>query len=343
VKIKVFFLAKKLKLLFNLLMLYRIFTLHPDIFPSFLSNGLIARGIAKNIIKVETINWREKYGVGNYRQVDDKPFGGGSGMVLMCEPIYQALKEFNAISSLYIQNQELTRNKTDITLEDSNQSLIEFINELPENSTGQTQTPVHARIIPNNSNFEDLVNQSSKTDKPIRKATIYVSPRGYPLTQRTAEWMAQSFDELNILCGRYEGFDARVNELIDMELSIGNFVTNGGEAPAMCMIEAVSRLIPDFVTKGTSVAHDSFSSSLNEYQEQMEYVIGKRNLDKMISPILEKKEEKIFNNQWWIENVLPHIEHPQYTRPTTWEDISVPPVLLSGDHKKIQKWRVKWY
>jgi tRNA (guanine-N1)-methyltransferase len=74
-------------------MKFQIFSLYPQIFESFLSTSLIARGITKNIIDVRIINWRENHGIGNYRQVDDSPFGGGSGMVLMADPIVKSLEE----------------------------------------------------------------------------------------------------------------------------------------------------------------------------------------------------------------------------------------------------------
>ena len=70
---------------------FRIFTLHPKFFDSFTKTSLIARGISKNIISINTIDWREEFGIGSYKQVDDKPFGGGNGMVLMADPIVKAL------------------------------------------------------------------------------------------------------------------------------------------------------------------------------------------------------------------------------------------------------------
>lgn len=261
------------------------------------------------------LNWREKYGVGSYKQIDDKPFGGGHGMVLQVDPIYQALRDVEAVSSLYQKpNQEQN----------------------------------HTRLLPNNSQFYSLCN-SLKSSKSIKKATISLTPRGFPITQQIVEWLASSFDELNILCGRYEGFDARVSEIVDLELSIGNFVTNGGEAPAMSLIEGISRLLPDFVTKSGTVMHDSFSSQLNFYDEQNEFVIGKHKLQSLnkkteiqdtFEPIFEKN---LFDDIWWHKNILPFIEHPQYSRPEVWQNLKVPEVLTTGDHKKIQDWRKGWY
>ncbi|NJK71036.1 MAG: tRNA (guanine(37)-N(1))-methyltransferase [Thermales bacterium] len=73
-------------------MLFRNFTLHPGFFESFAQTSLIARGIKKNIIQIENVNWRDEFGIGGYKQVDDKPYGGGNGMVLMVDPIYRALQ-----------------------------------------------------------------------------------------------------------------------------------------------------------------------------------------------------------------------------------------------------------
>lgn len=297
-------------------MLYRVFTLQPDIFSSFWANSLIARGVSKNIISYEMLNWREKYGAGNYKQADDTPFGGGNGMVLQAEPIFQALNDCNGVSKFFSKPDQIQN---------------------------------HFKLEPNNSQFWQLCNQLKNTN-PIKKATIMLTPRGFPITQQIVEWLASNFSELNLLCGRYEGFDARVSEAVDLELSIGNFVTNGGEAPCMSLIEGVSRLLPEFVTKSQTVMHDSFSSGLNFYNEQQEFVIGKRNIESAkktaaVSSLEYRsdKEKQLFDNVWWKNNILPFIEHPQYTRPEVWQNWKVPEVLTTGDHKKIQAFRTRWY
>ncbi|MBC7406328.1 MAG: hypothetical protein H7230_02570 [Candidatus Parcubacteria bacterium] len=319
-------------------MKFRLFTLHPDLFTSFTSVSLIARGIAKDVLSLDLVNWRDKFGVGKYKQVDDKPFGGGSGMVLMAEPIYQSLAEYEAISPLYKPKAEAPAQ----THEFQN-----FIDNLPETQDVRDLMNYHKRVLPNNAKFQKLVEESKATSSPITKATIMMTPRGYPVTQQVCEWLATNFDELNIICGRYEGFDSRVSELVDLELSVGSFVTNGGEVPAMCMIEGVARLVPGFITKTSSVTHDSFSSGLNQYIEQSEYIIGKNNLGKSPanSSIRQISPEKpvLFNDNTWVSKYLPQLEHPQYTRPTIWQEMSIPPVLQSGNHKKIQQWRIKWH
>ena len=308
-------------------MFYRIFSLQPKIFESFWETSLIARGVAKEIISYQMVNWREEFGVGGYKQADDKPFGGGSGMVLQPDQIFRALSEYKAVSCLFKPNSE---------------------------------KQIYDRIYPNNSRFFDKWKNHLRTDAATHicpsytkpKVTVMLTPRGFPLVQPVAEWLATSFDEINILCGRYEGFDARVSEAVDLELSIGNFVTNGGEVPAMALVEAVSRLLPDFVTKDTSILHDSFSRQLNAYSEQAEFVIGKRKMEMAkakgvaqedISKTTSLDLFNPFDDNFWRENILPFIEHPQFTRPEVWQNYAVPEVLLSGDHKKSQDWRQNWW
>jgi len=281
-------------------MKFDIFTLHPNIFDSFFSESLIARALSKSIIQESRHNFRD-FGIGNYKAVDDRPFGGGSGMVIRPEPIYENLNQANLVSTLF--------------------------KDVP-NSDSES-------FLPNNSAFEDGIKSGLITKKT---ATIMLTPRGYPLNQQICEWLASDFDKIGLLCGRYEGFDARINEAVDLEISLGDFVLNGGEVAAMALIESVSRLLPDFITKENSVLHDSFSSSLNNYRELEEYIVGKNkykkteNLDKVFN-------KKLFNDKYWLEYIAPKIEHPQYTRPEEWKGRKVPEILTSGDHKKVDIWR----
>jgi tRNA (guanine37-N1)-methyltransferase len=328
-------------------MQFKIFSLYPQIFQSFLDTSLVARGIAKDIINVKVIDWREKYGIGGYKQVDDKPFGGGSGMVLMADPIINAMEEHNAINFDY---SALGNKKSTVILSGAKDPL-------------PTQNTLQNNFVPtpNNSTFENLIkqNRNNPNHPQIRKVNILTTPRGFPFDQKIAQWIANEFDEVNILCGRFEGFDNRVNDYVDLELSMGNYVLNGGEVPAMAMVEAISRLVPGFITKDTSVLHDSFSQELNNYKEfefdnsrentknRMNKIKNGSNNDVILSrakdPLATKDKKNLFSNSYWISNILPHIEHPQYTRPLEWKDKKVPSVLISGDHAKIQQWRMRWW
>ena len=125
--------------------------------------------------------------------------------------------------------------------------------------------------------------------------TIYLSPRGKPLTQARAHELAEGPGVL-LLCGRFEGVDQRVLEAREMEeISIGDYVLSGGELAAQVLIDVVVRLLPGVTGNEASLADESFAAGLLEY--------------------------------------------PQYTRPRQWEGRAIPDVLLSGDHKKIAKWR----
>ena len=125
--------------------------------------------------------------------------------------------------------------------------------------------------------------------------TLLLSPGGKPFTQETAERFSRE-KRLILVCGRYEGIDQRVRDgFVDEEISIGDFVMNGGEVAAMAVIESVFRLIPGAVGSEESVELESFHRNL--------------------------------------------LEHPHYTRPEDFEGMKVPSVLLSGNHKEIEKWR----
>ena len=134
----------------------------------------------------------------------------------------------------------------------------------------------------------------SKSTTPSK--VIYTSPQGVRLDQSIANSLALE-GEITIIAGHYEGIDERVvEEKVDMEISIGDFVLTGGELPAMVIADAIARLVPGVIKK-ESYENDSFYNGL--------------------------------------------LDHPHYTRPASYEGLDVPPVLLSGNHGKIEEWRLK--
>ncbi|MBI5074090.1 MAG: tRNA (guanosine(37)-N1)-methyltransferase TrmD [Nitrospirae bacterium] len=131
-----------------------------------------------------------------------------------------------------------------------------------------------------------------------KRRVIMLSPGGRVFAQSVARELADETKELIFLCGRYEAIDERVRDhLVDDEISIGDYVLTGGELPALVIIDAVSRLLPDVLGDSQSAEADSFSHGLLDY--------------------------------------------PHYTRPEQFRDMSVPQVLLSGNHEDIRKWRLK--
>lgn len=210
-----------------------IMTLFPELVNIVLGESVIGRAQKNNCVEINTYNIRD-YSEDKHRRVDDKPYGGGRGMLMMAPPIYNCYKAI-------IDSQE-------------------------NNGCGT-----------------------------VKRRVIYMSPCGKVFNQKKAEELS-CYDNLIILCGHYEGVDRRViDEIIDEEISIGDFVLTGGEIPACIVSDAVCRLLPGVLSAPECYENESISSGMLEY--------------------------------------------PQYTRPYEFHGVCVPPVLLSGHHANIERWR----
>ena len=176
-------------------MRFDIITLFPEMFSSIKEEGVIARAIKKSIISIREWQLRD-FSENKYKNVDDKAYGGGAGMVMQVKPI------------------------------------------------------------------RDCIN-NIKEQEPETKV-IYLSPQGEPLNQNLVEKLA-SFESLTLLCGRYEGVDERIIENdVDFEVSIGDYVISGGELAAMVLIDSVSRRLPNVLGNKDSL-NDSFVGNLLDY------------------------------------------------------------------------------
>jgi tRNA (guanine37-N1)-methyltransferase len=165
-------------------MRFDILTIFPEIFDSYLKESLFKRAIKAKVLSVKAHDIRA-FASGKHNKVDDRPFGGGPGMVLMLEPIWKALRK-------------LTRTKA-------------------------------------------------------KRRVILFSTRGKKLDAATAKRLSK-YDQLILICGRYEGVDERVAQhLADEEISIGDFVLSGGEIPALVVMESVARYLPGFLGKYESL------------------------------------------------------------------------------------------
>lgn len=174
-------------------MIIEVLTLFPELFPGPLTSGVTGRGLAAGLVMLRTHNLRD-YTHDRHRQVDDIPYGGGAGMVLKPEPIFEAVR------------------------------------------AREGKGPV-----------------------------ILLSPQGELLTQQLVRDLARH-DDLYLICGRYEGVDERVAaNLVDREISIGDYVLTGGELPAMVLIDAVSRLVAGVLGSEESPKDESFAEHLLEY------------------------------------------------------------------------------
>lgn len=169
-----------------------ILTLFPEMFEGFLTESIIKRAIEKEQVNINIINFRD-YTTDPHGKVDDTSFGGGAGMVLQIEPIYNALEKIKTKDS-YI---------------------------------------------------------------------ILLTPSGKTFNQKKAKELAQK-KHIILICGHYEGFDYRIKELVDEEISIGDFVLTGGELPSMMISDAIIRLIPGVISS-ESLESESFDDDLLDY------------------------------------------------------------------------------
>lgn len=178
-----------------------ILTIFPEMFKNVLSSSMLGRAAANGILEFHTHNIRD-YSLNKHRNTDDYPFGGGAGMVMMAQPIFDCI---DAVTAGYDANAKIHR--------------------------------------------------------------VLMSPRGKQLTPELAMQLSK-VDALMILAGHYEGIDERVMELIDEEISIGDYVLTGGELPAMVLIDCLARFIPGVLGSGESTEDESFSGSgLLEYPQ----------------------------------------------------------------------------
>lgn len=167
-----------------------VLTLFPGLFQGYLDESLVSKARARGILDIRPRNLRD-WAEGVHKVVDDRPYGGGPGMVLMCAPVFRAVEEIQA------------------------------------------------------------------RDGPAR--LVMLTPAGERLTQARVAGLAQE-PGLILLCGRYEGFDDRIRQgLNPLEISVGDYVCNGGEAPAMVLIDAVARLLPGFLGDPESAQEESHS------------------------------------------------------------------------------------
>lgn len=174
-------------------MRFDVLTLFPGLFSGYLEQSLLKKAIDAGLVDVRLWNFRD-WATDRHKSVDDTPYGGGPGMLLRCEPIYDCV------------------------------SAVQAEGEAP----GQL---------------------------------IMMTPQGRRFDQTLVEELSQQ-QRLVLMCGRYEGFDDRISQgLRPLEVSMGDFICNGGEVPAMLMIDAVIRLIPGVLGDEASARHDSFSCS----------------------------------------------------------------------------------
>ena len=203
---------------------FDVLSLFPKTVEGFAAESILGRAVEKGLIEVNSLDLR-RWAKGKHRETDDRPFGGGAGMVLKPEPLFDAIEEISS--------------------------------------------------------------ESTKV--------IYMAPDGESLSPSVAKELAHE-KHLLLISGHYEGIDQRVrDQLVDREISIGDYVLTNGSLAASVLIDSVARHVPNVLGDGDSLIDESFEDQLLSY--------------------------------------------PQYTRPHEYRGMTVPEVLLSGNHSQIQQWR----
>jgi tRNA (guanine37-N1)-methyltransferase len=234
-------------------MRFDIVTLFPDFFRGPLDYGVLERALRQGVVSVQTHDLRA-FTHDRYRTVDDRPFGGGEGMVLKPQPIFECL--------------------------------------------------------------ESLAVPAKETRDTSKDSVILLSAQGKRFDQSTARRLA-SLDRVVLICGRYEGVDERVSQLLcDEELSIGDFVLSGGELAAAVIIDAVVRLLPGVLGHADSSRYESFG----------EGDIATENTTNDGVPRSTHASGGL-------------LDYPHYTRPAEWRGLAIPEPLGGGDHTAIRRWR----
>jgi tRNA (guanine37-N1)-methyltransferase len=236
-------------------MRFEILTIFPNFFAGPFDHGILARAIETGTVAIATHDLRG-FTHDRHRTVDDRPFGGGEGMVLKPQPIFEC---------------------------------VESLGVAPKPERAESRTSV-----------------------------ILLSAQGRRFTQETARRVA-TLDRVVLICGRYEGIDERVNELLcDEELSIGDYVLSGGELAAAVVVDAIVRLLPGVLGHEDSSKYESFGAADTG------------------TSALDKTTDGVPRSTHGSGGLL---DYPHYTRPADFRGVAVPEVLAGGDHVAIRRWR----
>jgi tRNA (guanine37-N1)-methyltransferase len=264
---------------------FDILTLFPGFFSGPLDHGILSRAIVSGSVHVALHDLRD-FTHDRHRTVDDRPFGGGEGMVLKPQPIFDCVETLSVENSSIKINHHI--NIIDTNTIESNRSLAEITPSI----------------------------QSKPTRDLTRQSVILLSAQGKHFTQATARRLA-TLQRVVLICGRYEGVDERVSDLLaDQELSIGDYVLSGGELAAAVVLDATIRLLPGVLGHADSARYESFGAGDDP--------------DDALTP------DGVPRSTHGAGGIL---DYPHYTRPADFRGTPIPEVLANGDHASIRRWR----
>lgn len=265
-------------------------TIFPRMLDSIVESSILRRAIDNNLLQFYSHDLR-KWSDNKHFTVDDRPFGGGAGMLLQPIPIANAIRAIKEIRSGYV-NDPFNSTRNWESLQDRFQADTEDCNTEPVNLNNKFTT------VNTGSNHDQVLNsRKGDSSKQFLQCVVYLCPDGELLNTNIVKELS-NYDQLILISGHYEGIDQRVRDkYIDREISIGDYVLTNGTIAAGVLLDAVCRYIPGVLGNSVSLEQDSFSDGL--------------------------------------------LTFPQYSRPEIFEGIGIPEVLLSGNHKEINNWRMQ--
>ena len=242
---------------------FHVMTLFPEMFDA-LRTSVLGRAEGAGIIGLKTYQIRDFSADPRHKNVDDYTYGGGAGLLMMCQPIFDCYKEVMRVIEEENTNQNEIKNNSLSNSDVESTGMTKEIfgaegdDEVVESSNVENKPSGFAETI------ADLVQIENKN---FGTRILYPTPQGIPFTQEIARDLAQAKD-IVILCGRYEGVDERVLDAMNVErYCLGDYVLTGGELPAMTIIDCVSRLIPGVLHNEDSPETESFDNGLLEYPQ----------------------------------------------------------------------------
>ncbi|HEY5381422.1 MAG TPA: tRNA (guanosine(37)-N1)-methyltransferase TrmD [Acidobacteriaceae bacterium] len=269
-------------------MRFDLVTLFPGFFEGPLHYGVLERALRTGLAEVHTHDLRD-WTHDRHRTVDDRPFGGGEGMVLKPQPIFECVESLN--------------------------------------------------ITPRATRLSD--------PSAARESVILLSAQGKRFTQAIARHLA-TLDRIVLICGRYEGVDERVAQLLsDQELSIGDFVLSGGELAAAAILDAVTRLLPGVLGHEDSSRYESFGEGDDALTASSPENCHPERSPQNRHPDPEHREGEGPASPRDQPQRVPRsthasgglLDYPHYTRPADFRGAPIPEVLAGGDHAAIRRWR----
>ena len=308
-------------------MRFDIITIFPGFFAGFFEHGIVRRAQAEGLVTVGVHDLRN-FTHDRHRTVDDRPFGGGEGMVLKPEPLTKALESLGIGTKAERAPGSSTLSAENHPTDEDLTSPQQAEHRLPgtpmsvgapgsgkdgarEDLAGATKT-----AGPSTAPVAHGETDSAQDDKlELKTRVILLSAQGRTFTQAVAREFAR-VERVVLICGRYEGVDERINELYcDMELSIGDYVLSGGELAAAVVMDATMRLVPGVLGNEASGEFESFG---------------------VPDAAITADQEGVPRSQHGSGGLL---DYPHYTRPAEFRGLRTPEVLLNGDHQQIRRWR----